>query len=110
MKRAKEHANELIVAYSDAIMNGNRKIFTDKLSDVLEEVAINELKELQKQRNISLDTGLIPLFKEQRNKYASICKIVNSVDEGLLSISDFDDVIKLIYPDIYEWYVENVLV
>ena len=109
MKKAKEHANELVVAYSDAIMNENWKMFTQKLSDVFKEVAINEVKELQKARNIKLDTGLIPIFKDQRKKYSSICQIVNTVKEGLLSISDFDAVIKEIHPNIYEWYAENVL-
>jgi len=109
MKKAKEHANELIVAYSDAIMNEHWKTFTEKLSDVFKEVAINEVKELQKARNIKFDSGLVPIFKDQRKKYGSICRIVNTVKAGLLSITDFDDVIKEIYPNIYDWYVSQVL-
>ena len=109
MKKAKEHANELVVAYSAAFMNENLEMFTEKLSDVFKEVAINEVKELQKARNIKLDSGLIPIFKDQRKKYGSICQIVNTVKEGLLSITDFDEVIKEIHPNIYGWYAENVL-
>lgn len=109
MKKAKEHANELVVAYSDAIMNENWKMFTGKLSDVFVEVAINEVKELRKARNIKLDTGLIPIFKDQRAKYDSICRIVNTVKADLLSITDFDEVIKEIYPNIYDWYISQVL-
>ena len=109
MKKAKEHANELVVAYSAAIMNENWKLFTQKLSDVFLEVAVNEVKELQKARNIKMDSGLVPIFKDQRAKYGSICRIVNTVKADLLSITDFDEVIKVIHPNIYDWYVSAVL-
>ena len=109
MKKAKEHASELVVSYSDAVMNNNWDIFKTKISDVFYEVAVNEVKELQKARNIKLDTGLIPIFKDQRKKYGSICQIVNTVKADLLSITDFDNVIKEIHPNIYGWYAENVL-
>jgi hypothetical protein len=109
MKKAKEHANELVVAYSNAVMNENFGIFKNKLSLVWAELVINEVKELEKARNIKLDTALVPIFKDQRQKYWSICKIVNTVKADLLSISDFDEVVKAIYPNIYEWYVKAVL-
>jgi hypothetical protein len=109
MKKAKEHANELVVSYSDAVKNNNWDIFKTKISDVFYEVAVTEVKELQKARNIKLDTGLIPIFKDQRAKYGSICRIVNTVKADLLSITDFDEVIKEIHPNIYDWYVSQVL-
>lgn len=70
MKKAKEHANELVVAYSDAIMNEHWKTFTEKLSDVFKEVAINEVKELQNARNIKLDSGFSSIFKTKRASMA----------------------------------------
>ena len=73
-------------------------------------VAVSEVQELRKMRNISTDKGLIQIFKEQRQKYGSICKIVNGVKADLLSITDFDEVIKEIHPSIYDWYVSEVLV
>jgi hypothetical protein len=109
MKKAKEHASELLVAYSDAVMQENWHLFTKKISDVFMEVAVNEVKELRKMRNVSTDNGMIPIFKEQRQKYGSICKIINGVKPDLLSITDFDELIKEIYPSIYDWYVSVVL-
>ena len=109
MKKAKEHASELLVVYADAVMQENWQLFTKKMSDVFMAVAVSEVQELQKMRNVSTDNGLIPIFKEQRQKYGSICKIVNSVQSDLLSITDFDGVIKEIHPSIYDWYVSAVL-
>lgn len=109
MKKAKEHASELLVTYADAIIQDNWKLFTEKLSNTFMEVVINEVQELRKNRNVSTDKGLIPIFKEQRQKYASICKIVNGVKADLLSITDFDEVIKEAIPSIYDWYVSEVL-
>ena len=109
MKKSKEHASELLVVYADAIMQENWKLFTQKLADVFQEVAINEVNEMRKARNISTDNGLIPIYKDQRLKYGSICKIVNGVKADLLSITDFDEVIKEVHPKIYDWYVSSVL-
>lgn len=109
MKKAKEHASELLVVYADAVMQKNWQLFTKKMSDVFMAVAVSEVQELRKMRNISTDNGLIPIFKEQRQKYGSICKIVNGVKSNLLSITDFDEVIKEIHPSIYDWYVSAVL-
>lgn len=109
MKKAKEHARELLVAYADAVMQENRQLFAEKLSDVFMAVAVNEVQELHKMRNVSTDNGMISIFKEQRQKYGSICKIVNVVKSDLLSITDFDEVIKEIYPSIYDWYISTVL-
>ena len=109
MKKSKEHASELLVVYADAIMQENWKLFTQKLADVFREVAINEVHEMRKARNISTDNGLIPIYKDQRLKYGSICKIVNGVKADLLSITDFDEVIKEVHPKIYDWYVSAVL-
>jgi hypothetical protein len=109
MKKAKEYASELLVVYADAAMQENWQLFTKKLSDVFMDVAVSEVQELLKMRNISTDNGLIPIFKEQRQKYGSICKTVNGVKPDLLSITDFDEVIKEIYPSVYEWYVSQVL-
>ena len=109
MKKAKEHASELLVAYTDAVMQEDWQLFTNKMSDVFMAVAVSEVQELRKMRNVSTDNGLIPIFKEQRQKYGSICKIVNGVKSDLLSITDFDEVIKEIHPSIYDWYVSAVL-
>ena len=109
MKKAKEHASELLVVYADAIMQENWQLLTKKMSDVFMAVAVSEVQELRKMRNVSTDNGLIPIFKEQRQKYGSICKIVNGVKPDLLSITDFDEVIKEIHPSIYDWYVSVVL-
>jgi hypothetical protein len=109
MKRAKEHANELLVVYADALMEEKWQLFTKKLSDVFMALAVSEVEELRKMRNVSTDNGLIPIFKEQRKKYGLICKIVNEVKNNLLSTTYFDEVIKEIYPSIYDWYVSSVL-
>lgn len=109
MKKGKEHASELLVIYADAIMQENWKLFAEKLSNVFLEVAVNEVQELRKMRNVSTDNGLIPIFKEQRQKYGSICKIVNGVKADLLSVTDFDEVIKEVHPKIYDWYVSAVI-
>ena len=109
MKKAKEHANELVVAYSDAIMKKDWSLFTKKISDVFYQVAVFEVKELQIARNIKNDNALIPIFKDQRKKYGSICNIVNVVKADLLSITDFDEVIKEVHPKIFDWYVSDVL-
>ena len=109
MKKSKEHASELLVVYADAIMQENWKLFTEKLSNVFLEVAVNEVQEMRKARSISTDNGLIPIYKDQRLKYASICKIINVVKPDLLSITDFDEVIKEVHPKIYDWYVSTVL-
>lgn len=109
MRKSKEIANEICVVYADAIMQDNWKLFTKKISDVFLEVAVNEVQELRKMRNVSTDSGLIPIFKEQRQKYNSICKVVNTVKSDLLSVTDFDEVIKEIHPSIYDWYVSNVV-
>ena len=110
MKKSKEHASELLVVYADAVMQENWQLFTKKMSDLFMAVAVSEVQELRKMRNVSTDKGLIPIFKEQRQKYGSICKIVNGVKADLLSITDFDEVIKEIHPSIYDWYVSEVLV
>ena len=107
--KAKEHAGELLVAYADAIMQDDWQLFTKKLSDIFYAVAVDEISELRKMRNVSTDNGLIPIFKEQRQKYGTICKIVNGVKPNLLSITDFDEVIKEIHPSIYDWYLSAVL-
>lgn len=109
MKTGKEHALELLVIYADAVMLKNWKLFTEKLSSVFFEVAVHEVHELRKMRSVSTDNGLIPIYKEQRQKYGTICKIVNGVKADLLSITDFDEVIKEVHPSIYEWYVSAVL-
>lgn len=109
MKKAKEHANELLVVYADAVMHENWQLFINKISAVFTAVAVSEIHELRKIRNVSTDNGLIPIFKEQRKKYGSICKIVNGVKSDLLSITDFDEVIKEIHPSIYDWYISVVL-
>lgn len=109
MKKAKEYSNELLVVYADAVMQNNWKLFTDKLADVFLAIGVTEIKELRTIRNIKTDNGLIPIFKEQRQKYGAICKIVNSVHFQLLKITDFDELIKEIYPSVYGWYMQNVL-
>ena len=111
MRKAKQIANEICLVYADAIMQNNWQLFTKKLSDVFKEVAVNDVLELSQMRNVKTDNGLIPIFKEQRQKYNSVCKIVNSIKNDLLCITDFDEVIKEVYPeDIYKWYYDNILV
>ena len=109
MKKAKEYANEIVVAYGDFVMGGDEKIFSRKMSDVFISIAVNEVQELRQIRKVSTDNGLIPIFKEQRQKYSVVCKVVNTVKSNLLSVTDFDEVIKELYPSIYEWYVSNVV-
>jgi len=109
MKKAKEHASELLAVYAEAIRQENWALFTEKVTDVFWEVVLNEVKEMQKARNISLDTGLIPIYKSQREKYGVICKIVNGAHANLLAITDFDEVVEAIHPKIYEWYASAIL-
>ena len=109
MRKSKEIANEICVVYADAIMQENWQLFTKKLSDVFMEVAVKDVQELRQMRNVKTDNGLISIFKEQRQKYNAICKVVNTVKSDLLSVTDFDEVIKEVHPSIYEWYVSNVV-
>ena len=109
MKKAKDHASELLVVYCDAVILEDRSLFTKKLADVFREVAINEVAEIRKARSVSTDNGLISVYKDQRQKYGSICKIVNGVKADLLSVTDFDEVIKAVHPFIYDWYVSTIL-
>ena len=44
-------------------MQEDWKLFTKKLSDVFMEVAVKDVQELRKMRNVSTDNGLIPIFK-----------------------------------------------
>ena len=109
MKKAKEHADELITAYSEAIKNEKPELFIRQLTNVLNAVAVLEIKELIKARNVKYDSGLIAIYKDQRKKYRSISQIVNTVKSDLLSITDFDKGIKKLYPSMYDWYVNNIL-
>ncbi len=109
MRKSKEIANEICVVYADAIMQKNLQLLTKKLSDVFREVAIKDVQELRKMRNVKTDNGFIAIFKEQRQKYNAICKVVNTVKSDLLSVTDFDEVIKEIHPNIHEWYASNVI-
>ncbi len=90
-------------------MIDDHHLFARKAADVFMEVAVNDVNEMKEQRKVSTDRGLIPIFKEQRRKYGAICREVNKVRDGLLSITDFDEVIKEIHPSIYGWYVVNVI-
>ena len=86
----------------------------DELLEVKEVKEQNEkimsiIKRKEDQSLEKMDNGLIPIFKEQRQKYNAICKVVNTVKSDLLSITDFDEVIKEVHPSIYEWYVSNVV-
>lgn len=110
MRKSKEIANEICVVYADAIIQENRQLFTKKISDVFTEVAVKDVQELCQMHNVKTDNGLIPIFKEQRQKYNTICKVVNTVKSDLLSVTDFDEVIKEVYPSIYEWYISNVVI
>jgi hypothetical protein len=107
--KAKEYAKEILVVYADAIMLNKWQLFTVKLSEVFMSIGVTEVKELQKARNVSTDKGLIPIFKQQREKYGTICKIVNQVNPNLLNIKDFDELIKEIHPSIFDWYKSNVI-
>lgn len=110
MRTSKQIANELLVHYADAIMLKDKEIFNKKLSSVFEEVVIKDVEELRKLRNVQYDAGLVGVFKDQRQKYASICVAFNKgIKSDLLKVTDFDEVVKEIYPSVYEWYCENVL-
>jgi hypothetical protein len=109
MRKSKEIANEICVVYADAIMQENWQLFTKKLSDVFMEVAVKDVQELRQMRNVKTDNLLISIFKEQRQKYNAICKVVNTVKSDLLSVTDFDEVIKEVHPSIYQWYFSNVV-
>lgn len=109
MRKSKEIANEICVFYADAKMQNDWQLFTKKLSEVFMELAVKDIQELRQLRNVKTDNGLISIFREQRQKYGAICKIVNTVKGDLLFIGDFDNVIKEVHPSIYEWYVRNVV-
>jgi len=110
MKKAKEHASELLAVYAEAIRRDNWGLFTEKLKAVSREVAIDEVQEMRKARTISLDTGtvynlltiLIPIYKSQRAKYGVICKIVNGAHANSMAIKDFDEVVKAVNPKLYK--------
>jgi len=117
MKKAKEHASELLAVYAEAIRQENWGIFTEKLTAVLHEVAINEVQEMRKARNLSQDTGtvynlltiLMPIYKSQRVKYSVICKIVNGAHANSLANEDFDEVVEAAHPKLFEWYASAIL-
>jgi len=109
MKKARQYASEILVAYTDTIFLKNIEIFKKKMAEVLKSITINEIEELIKTRNVTTDNGLLSILKEQRQKYKSICNIVDIAKQGLLLVTDFDSVIEKIYPSIYEWYCKYVL-
>lgn len=108
MKKAKEHAEAIITAFKQSNKE-NVNPFTEKMTEVFMDVAGNEIVELRKARNIKVDSGLIPIFKDQRKKFGSIVTIVNETTSDLLHITDFDGVIEELYPNIYDWYKKEVL-
>ncbi len=109
MKKAKYYAGEIIAAISNTKSTNNTKILSSKLAEVFIELTVNELEELRIARNIKTDDGILAVFKEQRKKYLAICKRVNKVSKITLPVSDFDDLIKAIYPTIYNWYEKNII-
>lgn len=110
MKKSKEYAKELVIAYERSLNKNDFLEFKDLIANVWFELTCKEVKELAVARNVKFDSGLIPILKDQRKKYASICNIVNKINSDLLSVSDFDEVIKRTQPKIYDWYVSEVLV
>jgi hypothetical protein len=109
MQKASLYSSQILVSYADAIMLNDDKLFTNKMNDVFIKIAVDEVQELRQLRNIKTDAGLVPIFKEQRQKYLSICNKVNIVKKDLLQVTDFDEVIKEVYPSVYDWYVANVV-
>lgn len=109
MKKAQEYASEMLVVYADCLMSKDWDPLRKKISEVLVNVAVREVTELRRMRNVSKDSALIPIFKDQRKKYQSICTTVNKVHDSLLNVTDFDKTVEAIHPTIYDWYVSNVL-
>lgn len=109
MKKAKEYADELAKAFDKSVRTGNNEYITKMLADVLYRVTRTEVFELKELRKISTDQGLVPIFKEQRKKYAAICRRFNKYGNGMLSVADFDAAIKMSYKAIYHWYETEVL-
>jgi len=110
MKKAKDFAKEIIDSFVNAQKANDSHLLTQKLTEVFLELTRNEITELKVMRHIKTDSGLIPVFKEQRQKYNSICKHVNAIHDNLLDLNLFDELIGLTYPNIFEWYKANVLV
>lgn len=80
------------------------------VSNVLTKVLSAEVTQLRKARNIKLDSGLIPIYRDQRNKWSSICKIVNKhYDKEYLDTQMFDDGFVELYPSLSSWYTKSVL-
>lgn len=110
MKKSKQYASEILISVADSIGDENKSHFINKITDVLVELVFTELEYLRKQRNVKTDSGIIAIFKEQRNKFIAICKIVNKVKNNLLTVEDFDLAVKKIYTEnIYEFYEKNVI-
>jgi hypothetical protein len=107
MKKSKDYAKEIIAQYDICIKKGNYSDFKTLMANVWYELTYKDVNELIIARNVKLDSGLIAILKDQRNKYKSICNIVN-FHHDLLSVSDFDDVIRLSYPNIYDWYRDAI--
>jgi hypothetical protein len=109
MKNAHQYASEILVLYADFIIINDATLLKQKLNEVFCSMIVNEIAELRKVRNISSDNAIIPVFKEQRKKFAAICKIVNAIKPDFLAVTDFDMAVEEIYPNIYEWYKSNIL-
>ena len=111
MKKAKDYVKEITDCYNESIKSGSDNVFIGKMQEVFMSIAFTEVKEMKELRGVKTDNGIKPIFKEQRNKYISICREVNKVAKcNLLVDKDFDNVIQELYPNIYDWYLSNVAI
>ncbi len=109
MKKGKEYSDEILKSLNESLLNDDMMIFVYKLNEVFKNLLIHEIDEIKKLRNVQYDNGLIAIFKEQRKKYETIVKHVEKQFPNFMLITDFDDAVKTYYPEIYGWYVENVI-
>ena len=105
MKTAEEYSISLIIAYQKSIAAKNESFLKDELVKTYISLLRHELKELIEIRHIKKGTAMIAILKEQRNKFASICKKCNAVmGDGAILVEYFDEAVKQLYPDIFEFY------
>ncbi len=105
MKKAKEYAQEII----ESLKSGKSvRDQVNTFADILTMLTVTEIGELKNMRRVTTDNGLAPIFKEQRNKWASIMRQVNEYKPDLLTFAEFDDSIIEIYPNIKDWYFKII--
>lgn len=110
MRNSKQIGKDILQALISNTRNKDDATLCQKISEILVEIALTDIKEATAVKETLTDSALIHIFKEQRKKYQEVCEIVNAFKKDLLLVTDFDEAIKILHPLIYKWYISNIVV